>query len=120
MMPNLDPKKMGKMMQRMGISMDEIDAEEVVISLKDGGSIVINNPQVVKMKMQGKDSFQISGDVSEGGDDSDDGEVDEGDVEMVMSQTGASKEDAVTALQEAGGDIAKAILDLGSVDTIGE
>jgi len=111
MMPNMNPKKMQKMMRQMGMNMEDIPADEVVIKKTDG-DIVIKNPQVVLMKVQGKESFQITGDVQ--GADSGEVtiEVSDEDVEMVVSQAGVSEDAARKALEEASGDIAKAILEL--------
>ncbi len=107
MLPNLNPKQLEKAMKRMGMSVDEIDAEEVLIKLRDGGQIIISEPQVAKMNMQGQDSFQISGTVSEG-----EVEPSDSDIEMVVQQAGVSEDAAREALKNSGNDIAKAILSL--------
>jgi nascent polypeptide-associated complex subunit alpha len=106
-LPNLNPKQLEKAMKRMGMSVDEIDAEEVLIKLRDGGQITISDPQVAKMNMQGQDSFQISGTVSEG-----QSEASESDIEMVVQQASVSEDVAREALKSSGNDIAKAILSL--------
>jgi|TARA_Y100000310_G_scaffold9580_1_gene10100 nascent polypeptide-associated complex subunit alpha len=106
-LPNLNPKQLEKAMKRMGMSVDEIDAEEVLIKLRDGGQIIISEPQVAKMNMQGQDSFQISGTVSEG-----EVEPSDSDIEMVVQQAGVSEDAAREALKNSGNDIAKAILSL--------
>jgi|TARA_Y100000310_G_scaffold304443_1_gene343613 nascent polypeptide-associated complex subunit alpha len=108
---NLNPKKMQKMMQQLGMSMDEIDASEVIIKKTDGTEIRISNPEVSKMIVQGKEMYQIAGG-SEGSAESESVEVSEADVEMVTTQTGATPDAAKTALESSGGDLAKAILDL--------
>ncbi len=108
---NMNPRNMQKMMQKLGMSVDEIDATEVIIKKADGTQIVITNPDVSKMNVQGKEMYQVSGSSSEGGAAAE-AEVDEGDVEMVTSQTGSTPEAAKSALQASGGDLAKAILDL--------
>ncbi|MFO7872091.1 MAG: nascent polypeptide-associated complex protein [Candidatus Undinarchaeales archaeon] len=115
MLPNLNPKQMNKMMKRLGMKMDQIDAEKVVISLKDGKKITVLDPEVVKMDMKGKESFQVSGTIKEGESESEaeaDVELNEDDIKMVMSQADVSKEEAEEALKKADGDIAKAILEL--------
>jgi len=106
---NLNPRKMQKMMQQLGMSMDEIDASEVIIKKTDGTEIRIQNPQVSKMVVQGKEMYQVSGNAEEG---SKGVEVSEGDVEMVTTQAGVTPDAAKEALQTADGDLAKAILDL--------
>jgi len=112
MMPNMNPRQMKKMMQRMGMKMDEIDAEEVVIKKKDGTNLVITEPQVTKMTVQGQVNFQITGKVSDSS-EAETVELDEGDVQLVMDHTSVSKETAMDALKSTQGDPTKAILDLG-------
>ena len=65
----MNPSKMKAVMKQMGIQQEEINAEKVTIDKTDGSKIVINNPSVVKIKMQGQENFQISGDISEEGSD---------------------------------------------------
>jgi len=110
-MGGLNPKKMQKMMQQLGMSMDEIDASEVVIKKTDGTEIRISNPQVTKMLVQGKEMYQIAGN-AEASEGEAGVEINDEDVEMISSQTGATADDATAALQAANGDLAKAILDL--------
>ena len=104
MFPNIDPKKMQAMMKQMGMSQEQIDSSKVVIEKTGGGKIIINNPSVMKIKIQGQETFQISGDVSED-------EFSEDDVKTIMEKTGASEKDAKKALEKTG-DLADAILEL--------
>ena len=64
MFPGLNPKNMEKMMKQMGIKQEDIDADEVIIKSSEG-NLVIKNPKVTKINMQGHETFQISGDVHE-------------------------------------------------------
>jgi len=105
MFGGINPKKMAGMMKQMGISQEDISAERVVIEKSDG-NIVINNPTVAKIKMQGQESFQITGDVSE------EVGISEEDVKQVMEKTGKTLDEAKKALEEVGGDLAEAILKL--------
>lgn len=103
-----------RMMQKMGMKMDEIpDVSSVIIrtSTKD---IVIDEPSVTAINMQGQTMYQIAGGrVSESQPQSSaPSGPSEADVQLVAQQTGASAEDAAKALVEAGGDLAKAILSL--------
>lgn len=99
----MDPKKMEAAMRQLGIKSEPIEAKSVIIETASG-RLVIDNPQVVQITMQGQKSFQISGDVrSESSGD---------DLRMVMEQAGCSEEDARAALEKSGGDIAEAILSL--------
>ena len=99
---------MRQMMKKMGMSQVEIPATEVVIKTPDR-EIVIINPQVSKVNMMGQETFQIVGEAHERPVEV---EVDEADVETVVEQTGVSPEDAKAALEDAGGDIAQAIMNL--------
>jgi nascent polypeptide-associated complex subunit alpha len=108
MFPGLNPKKMQAVMKQMGISQDEIDASRVIIEKSDNSKIIIENPSVVKINMQGQDSFQISGDISEESDKS----FSEQDIEAVMEKAGCSRQKAVEALEKNNGDLAEAILEL--------
>ncbi|WP_456478487.1 nascent polypeptide-associated complex protein [Geoglobus ahangari] len=106
MMP-MNPKQMKKMMKQMGIEMDEVEAEEVIIVTK-GEEWVFKNPSVVRITAKGVETFQISGsyEVRERIVISDE------DVELVAEQAGVSREEARKALEEAKGDIAEALMKL--------
>lgn len=107
MMPT-NPKQMKKMMKQMGINMEEIDAEEVIIRKHDE-ELIFRNPQISKIVAKGQETFQITGEyetVEREVDVSDD------DVQLVAEQTGASEDDARKALKEAKGDIAEATMKL--------
>jgi len=104
-MGGMNPKQMQKLMQQMGIKSEEIKAKRVVIEGEEG-DIVISEPQVVTIEMQGQKSFQITGKIEEKKGAS------EEDVKLVAEQAGASKEKARKALEEADGDMAEAILKL--------
>ncbi|MFH1306506.1 MAG: nascent polypeptide-associated complex protein [Candidatus Micrarchaeota archaeon] len=109
-MGGMDPKSIARAMKQMGIQNEEIPAKKVIIE-QEGGKIIIENPQVVKISMQGQLSFQISGKVSE------QAGINEEDVKMVASSANVSEEKAKKALQEANGDIAEAILKLQKQDS---
>ena len=106
MFPNIDPKKMQAMMKQMGMSQEEIDASRVVIEKTDGGKLIIENPSVQKIKIQGQETFQISGSVSEEAES-----FSEEDVKTIVEKTGVSKEVARETLERTG-DLAEAILEL--------
>ena len=105
-MGSLNPKKIQAMMKQMGIDQDEIEAERVIIEKADG-RIVIENPNVVKIKMQGQESFQITGEARE-----EEAGVREEDIKLVMEKTGKNQKEAKKALEESNGDIAEAIVRL--------
>ncbi|MDD3244784.1 MAG: nascent polypeptide-associated complex protein [Candidatus ainarchaeum sp.] len=108
MMPNLgglDPRRIQSMMKQMGIENNEISAKRVIIETNDNKKIIIENPSVTEISMQGQKSFQISGDVKT----EKNLEIPEDDILMVCESTKLSKEDAKKLLEKTEGDIAKAI-----------
>lgn len=102
----MDPKKMQAMMRQMGIKSEEIEATKVVIETASGSTIVIENPQVTQITMQGQKSFQIAGEIRTEQKASDE------DIKLVMEKAGCSEDAAKQALEKSGGDIAEAILSL--------
>ncbi len=111
MMPNLDPRTMKAMMSKMGIRSTDINAEKVVIYCADM-QIVIEEPQVTKIEMQGTTSFQIAGNISEK-ENPVELEISEDDIKLVMEKTGINdKAAAEKAIRDANGDIASAIISL--------
>ncbi len=107
---NMNAKQMEKMMKQMGIQQEQIDADEVIIKTA-GGEIVVSSPQVVKVKMGGQETFQITGEISERAAAEPKEKFSEEDAKLVAQQSGASLEDARAALAETG-DIAEAIMKL--------
>ena len=108
-MLNINPKKMQEAMKQMGIAQEEIDATKVIIE-KENSQIVIENPSITKIKIQGQESFQISGDVKE--------ElliqelqISEQDIKTVMEKTNCSEEQARKTLEKTK-DLAETILEL--------
>ena len=108
-MLNIDPKKMNAMMKQMGISQQELDAKRVIIECSDK-NIIITNPSVTKVKMQGNTSFQIAGDVSE--ETIEEENNTEKDIETIIEKTNCTKKEAEEALEKANGDLTEAILSL--------
>ena len=101
---------MQKAMKRLGITQEEIDAEEGIIRTSDK-DLVIKNPQVSKVNMMGQETFQIVGDIVEV---ERDGriQINEEDMATVMEQTNCTKEEALEALEESNENLADAILKL--------
>lgn len=100
----LNPKKMQAMMKQLGINQEEISATKVTIETPDK-NIIISNPNVQKINMQGQESFQISGDISE------EDNLSEDDIKLVAEKTGKSEDEARKTLEETK-DIAEAIIKL--------
>ena len=94
---------MQEAMKQMGIAQEEIFATKVIIE-KEDGKIIIDEPSVVKISMQGQDTFQISGKIREESSEQDD-------VKTIIEKTGCTKEQAKETLEKTG-DLAEAILEL--------
>lgn len=103
-----------RMMEKMGMKVDEVPAVSQVIIKAAGKDIVIEEPNVTLVTVQGQAMYQIAGGrVSESMPEMATQTAPlESDVQLVAQQTGRSSEEARKALAEAGGDLAKAILTL--------
>jgi nascent polypeptide-associated complex subunit alpha len=110
MFPGINPRDAAKVMKRMGIQQQEIEATEVIIRTPDK-ELVISNPQVSKINMMGQETFQVIGEVTEKALTSEP-DINEDDIKTVMEQASVSQDVAEQAIKDAGGDLAKAILDL--------
>ncbi len=110
MIPGMSSKDIAKAMKKLGIKQEEISANEVVIKTSDK-EIIITNPQVSKVNMMGQETFQITGEVNER-ELSKEPEIKEEDIETVMQQTNASREEALESIKRNNGDLAKAIIEL--------
>ncbi len=108
MIGGLNPKKMQAIMKQMGMSQDEISAEQVIIKKSDGNNIIIESPSVTKINMQGQESFQIAGNIRE---ESSAPIISKEDILTIVEKTGKTKEEAKEALEKTG-DLAEAILEL--------
>ncbi|OYT43499.1 MAG: nascent polypeptide-associated complex protein [Candidatus Aenigmarchaeota archaeon ex4484_56] len=104
MFPNINPKQIEKIARQMGMKIETIDAEEVIIK-SENSEIIIRNPQISKVCMKGQETFQISGEIIEKN------LQEEEDIELIMQKTGVDKETAEKALKEYG-DIISAIKNL--------
>ncbi len=104
----VNPNQMKKMMKQMGIEMEEVDAEEVIIRTR-GEELIFKNPTVTKISAKGMETFQIVGsyEVVEKKPP-----ISEEDVKLIMEQAGVSEEEARKALEEANGDLAEALMRL--------
>jgi len=107
MFGNINPKQMQGMMKKMGIAQTEINAKRVIIECEDK-KIILDDPSVIKISMQGNVSYQISGPEHEESTE----EFNEEDVKMVIEKTGRSREQVIDFLKSNGGDIALAIMEL--------
>ncbi|SNZ12848.1 Nascent polypeptide associated complex NAC [Natronoarchaeum philippinense] len=116
----MDPRKMKQMMEQMGVDMEELDANRVVIETDDA-DLVFEDVDVNKIDARGQETYQVVGSPEEreagsasGAADADaDAEESDGipddDIEIVSMRTGASEDAAREALEENDGDLAAAV-----------
>jgi nascent polypeptide-associated complex subunit alpha len=125
----MNPRKMEQMMKQMGIDVEEIDAAEVVITRSDGSKLVFDDADVTRMDARGEQTYQVIGapeevaggeaggveattDQDDAAGDATDGEIPDGDVDLVAQRAGVSADEARAALEDADGDLAAAISSL--------
>ncbi len=110
---SFDNRQTRRMLERMGVSMEQIeDVEEVIIRMTDK-DLVIKKANVSEMKMKGTRMFQVVGD-----------DVEERmrekpkytreDVLLVAQQANVNEAKAEQALKDTDGDLAQAVLRLSS------
>jgi nascent polypeptide-associated complex subunit alpha len=117
----LNPRKMKQMMEQMGIDMEDIDAEEVIIRTPDE-ELYFTDAEVQLMEAQGQKTYQVVGEpesrergadsggeaaADDGG--SDDGGIPDDDVELVAMRADVGEDEAREALENADGDLAAAV-----------
>ena len=98
MLPGINPKKMQAMMRQMGIAQEDISAIRVIIETEEK-NIIITNPSVIKVKMQGQTNYQISGDESEILNEEESEDTTGEDIKTIIEQTECSEEEAKAALE---------------------
>jgi len=111
----VNPREAKRMMQRMGLNMNDVPDVEQVIIKTNSKQIIIEEPEVAILEMQGQKIFQVTGGrITEKAAERKQSSVAEEDVRLVADQTGKNLEEARKALEECQGDLAKAILLLQS------
>ena len=104
---------MRRMLDKMGLDMIDIPNVREVIIKTDKKEILITEPTVNEMKGKDNSMFTITADGYE------ERELEtvifsKEDIELVCQQTGVDEAKAVAALEDADGDIARAILSVGN------
>lgn len=124
----LNPRKMQQMMKQMGIDVEELDAEEVIIRTADE-ELYFDGAEVTKMDAQGQETYQIVGEPnvretseaeaiesgeqgSDGTESGDGGGIPDADVEIVAQRAGVTESTAREVLEENDGDLAAAVSQL--------
>jgi len=90
MQRRINPREANRMMQRMGMQVKQVDDVTRVIIESASKRIVIDNPEVAIVTVQGQTVYQVGGGTA--------------------SQAEVSIEEAAKALQQSGGDLAQAII----------
>jgi len=114
MLGGMNPAKMQGMMKKMGISQVNLPVKRVVFEMEDS-NLVIEEPSVTKVSMQGQVTFQVAGDATEevvGSNEGVDELFSDEDVALVVEKSGKSEDEVRAALEESDGDIAEAIVGL--------
>ena len=106
-------REMRRMMDKMGLDMNELSNVQEVIIKTDKKEIIIAKPSVTEMKAKDNSIFTVTADSYE------EKELEvpifsEEDIQLVSLQSGVDEEKARIALEEAKGDLAQAILSLTS------
>jgi len=108
----LNPRKMKKMMEQMGIELEELEVEDIVMTLVNGEKLIFKDVEVTKMEAKGQKTYQIVGDPEiEGSDQTIDdvAEISKEDIEMVMQKSDVDEETARKSIESTEGDLAAAI-----------
>jgi len=92
----------------MGMQIEQLDAVTRVIIESASKRIVIDDPEVAIVKVQGQTVYQVGGGIAR--EEGSAAASSQEDVKLVASQAGVSTEEAAKALQQSGGDLAQAII----------
>lgn len=119
-MARMDSRRARRMMQQMGMKMDELGDIKRVILQSDTREVVIEGPAVTSMNVQGQKMYNIVGgkettrkpeaEAEEAAVEEPAPAVPEEDVLLVAQSANVSMEKAQAALEQSGGDLAQAIL----------
>ena len=121
-------RQMRRRMAQQGIDMEPIDATRVIIEGSEK-TMIIDQPEIFRMKQAGQEIYQVIGQAEEVSPDNltiksmepdidlpseEDSEIKptitENDIMLVATQANVDKREAESVLKECNGDIAKAIL----------
>lgn len=121
-MRRLSQRELKRMMSRLGVNAREMSEVREVILKTESKEIIIQNPTVTSLEIQGQQIFQIIGDSIEEREIQKEiqppevkpQEIPEEDILLVAQQANVTFEEAKAALEETKGDLAQAILMLTS------
>jgi nascent polypeptide-associated complex subunit alpha len=111
-----------RLLRRMGVRVEEVEASHVELYLKSGEVVRIESPTVLLLRAPGKVVvYQVQAHESSIRRETPRAQEhaapagytpDEEDIALVMERTGASREEAIRALMESGGDLVQAVMKL--------
>lgn len=120
-MRRFNPRELKRMMDRMGMSTQGMPEVKEVIFRTSDKEMVVRNPAVTVIEIQGQRLFQVVGEGLEerelsvgAAPEAKAFRVPDEDVQLVAQQAGVSLEEARIALEETQGNLAQAILLLSS------
>lgn len=98
-----DPRQMQQLMKQLNMKQEPINAKKVIFDLGEK-QIIISNPSVTKVSMQGRSFYQVEGEESTNELES------EEDIKMIIDEVKCTREKAIEALKKNNGKVADAIL----------
>ena len=120
-MGRMDPRQMRLAMKRMGMQTEELDDVSEVIIRTKSKEYRFDRPAVVMVKVSGQQIYQVTGEpvITEGGQAESQGaapssgpKILQEDIDLVVSQTGCSPDEARQALLQSEGQPADAIISI--------
>lgn len=113
------PRQARRLMERMGMRVEELSNVDQVIIRTRTEEIVIDGPSVTLTSMQGQDIYQVmGGEVTKRQIAPKEPDISEEDIRLVAQQANVDLELARTALEESKGDLAQAIILLAQRRTV--
>ncbi|HDI31342.1 MAG TPA: nascent polypeptide-associated complex protein [Thermofilum sp.] len=114
MIKRISSRELRRLTRKMGLDIEELSGvREVIIRLEDK-ELIFEDAKVQVINAKGEKIFQIYGSPVEkelsGIPTEEEVEISEEDIQLVISQTGVSRDEALQALKETGGDLAQAII----------
>ena len=101
-----------RMMQRMGMQVKEVERAREVVIITNDRRIIIEEPSVAALTLQGQQVYQITGGRQREEALAKAEAVSDEDARLVADQSGVSLDEAKKALEASGGDLASAIIQL--------
>src|SRR5438309_8959180 len=108
MQRRINPREANRMMQRMGMQVTQVEDVTRVVIESASKKIIIDEPEVAIVTVQGQKVYQVGG-----GRSREEGvsiATSQDDAKLVAAQAGVSVEEASNALKQSNGDLAQAII----------